>query len=78
MVLEVQIQIFGKHMPHATPRTCVKFSIKKNIPGAQIIIFFCENWHEASFYKKEQMEKKFSSYFPFVLTLKTIDAQMLF
>ena len=74
MVLEVQIQIFGKPMPHATPRTCVKFSI----PGAQILIFFCEKWHEASFYKKEQMQKKFSSYFPFVLTLKTIDAQLLF
>ena len=45
MILEVQIQIFGAH---------VKVFIFKKFQGAQILIFFCENWHEASFYIKEQ------------------------
>ena len=48
MILEVQIQIFGAH---------VKVFIFKKFQGAQILIFFCENWHEASFYNKEQTQK---------------------
>ena len=33
-----------------------RFHFQK-ISGAQILIFFCENWHEASFYIKEQTQK---------------------
>ena len=29
----------------------------QKIPGAQILIFICENWHEASFNVKEQTQK---------------------
>ena len=35
----------------------VKVLIFKKIQGAQILIFFAENWHEASFYIKEQTQK---------------------
>ena len=48
MILEVQIQIFG---------TSIKVFIFKKFQGAQILIFFCENWHEASFYIKKQTQK---------------------
>ena len=39
MILEEQIQIFG---------TLQSFHFQK-FQGAQILIFFCENWHGASF-----------------------------
>ena len=43
-----------------------KFSFSK-IPGGPNINNFCETWHEASFYIKEQMQKnKFE-----ILVLKT-------
>ena len=29
----------------------------QKLQGPQISILFCENWHEASFYNKEQMQK---------------------
>ena len=46
IILEVQIQNFGM---------CVKvFMLKK--PGGLNINIFCENWHEASFYIKEQAQ----------------------
>ena len=48
MILETQIQNVG-----ARGRTRVKFFIFKKFQGAQILIFFCENWHEASFYIKK-------------------------
>ena len=48
MILEVQIQIFG---------VCAKVFIFKKFQGAQILIFFDENWQEASFYIKEQTQK---------------------
>ena len=35
----------------------VKVFIFKKFQGSQILISFCENWHEASFYNKEQMQK---------------------
>ena len=52
MILEVQIQNFsalalGAHQ---------SFSFQK-IPGGPNINIFCENWYEASFYNKEQMQK---------------------
>ena len=37
--------------------TRVKVIIFKNLQGAQILTFFCENWHEASFYIKKQTQK---------------------
>ena len=49
MILEVQIQNFGAHSRQS-------FHFQK-IPGAQILIFFCENWHEASLFIKEQAQK---------------------
>ena len=52
MILEVQIQSFG-----ARRRTRVKVFILKKFQGAQILIFFDENWHAASFYIKEQTQK---------------------
>ena len=48
MILEVQIQIFSARAS--------KFSFSK-IPGGPNIYIFCENWHEASFYNKEQTQK---------------------
>ena len=51
MILEVQIQIFGERA------TRVKVFIFKKFQGAQILIFFDENWQEASFYIKEQTQK---------------------
>ena len=50
MILEVQIQNFSTH-------TSVKVFIFKKYQGAQILIFLCENWHEASFYIKERMQE---------------------
>ena len=49
MLLEVQIQIFG-----ARRRMHVKVLILNKFQGAQILIFVCENWHEASFYVKNK------------------------
>ena len=46
--VEVQIQIFGAH---------AKFSFSKVFQGAQILIFFDENWQGASLYIKEQTQK---------------------
>ena len=43
MILKIQIQIFGTH--------------SQKIPGCLNINIFCENRHEASFYKKEQTQK---------------------
>ena len=54
MILEVQIQIFGKHV---CQRTHVKVFISKKFQGAQILIFYDENWYAASFYIKEQTQK---------------------
>ena len=54
MILEVQIQIFGVR---ECRRTRVKVFIFNKFQGAQILIFICENWHEASFYNKEQAQK---------------------
>ena len=51
MILEVQIQIFGVRERR---RTRVKVFIFNKFQGAQILIFIYENWHEASFYNKEQ------------------------
>ena len=48
MILEVQIQNF---------RSSVKVFIFKKFQEAQMLIFFCENWHEASFYIKELTQK---------------------
>ena len=55
MILEVQIQIFGAR--GACRHTLVKVLIFKKFQGAQILIFLGENWHRASFYIKEQMQK---------------------
>ena len=55
MILEVQIQIFGAR--GARRHTLVKVLIFKKFQGAQILIFLDENWHRASFYIKEQMQK---------------------
>ena len=54
MILETQIQNVG-----ARGRTRVKLFIFKKFQGAQILIFFCENWHEASFYIKKQTQDLF-------------------
>ena len=54
MIIEVQIQNFGAR--RAQVHAGQSFHFQK-IPGAQILIFFCENWHEASFYIKEQRQK---------------------
>ena len=35
----------------------IKVFILKKFQGAQILIFFDENWHAASFYIKEQTQK---------------------
>ena len=48
MILEVQIQILA----HAHQ----SFLFQK-IPGDPNINIFCENWHEAFFYIKEQTQK---------------------
>ena len=49
IILEVQIQI--------SANTCLsKFSFSKNSRGLNIS-FFCENWHEASFYIKKTPQK---------------------
>ena len=42
--------------------------IFKKFQGAQILLFFCENWHEASFYNNEQTQNtnlifEFKNYF---------------
>ena len=47
MILEVQIQIFGARQ---------SFHFLK-IPEGPNINIFCEIWHEASFYIKEQAQK---------------------
>ena len=52
---EVQFQNFGTR--RTRQRMHVKVLIFKKIQGAQILIFFAENWHEASFYIKEQTQK---------------------
>ena len=52
MILEVQIQILGARRP-----TRGKVFIFKKFQGVKILIIFCENWHEASFYIKEQTQK---------------------
>ena len=49
---QVQIQNFGTRR-----RMRVKVLIFKKFQGAQILLFFCENWHEASFNIKEQTQK---------------------
>ena len=49
MILEVQFLNFG-----AQQHKRVKVFIFKKFQGAQILIFFCENWQGASFYIKEQ------------------------
>ena len=51
MILEVQFQNFGAP---AHEHQCFHF---KKILGAQKLIFFCENWHGASFYNKKQTQK---------------------
>ena len=51
MILKVQVQIFSAR------RTRIKVFIFKKFQGAQILIFFDENWHAASFYIKKQMQK---------------------
>ena len=52
MILEVQIQSFGTRK-----QTHVKVFIFKKFQGSQILTFFSENWHGASFYIKEQLQK---------------------
>ena len=52
MILEVQIQNVGTRK-----QTHVKDFIFKKFQGSQILTFFSENWHEASFYIKEQLQK---------------------
>ena len=47
IILEVQLQNFAARQ---------SFHFQK-IPGGPNIYNFCENWHEASFYIKEQMQK---------------------
>ena len=55
MILEGQIQIFQRS---GTRRhTCVKVFIFKKFQGAQMLVFFDENWHVASFYIKKQTQK---------------------
>ena len=49
MILAVQYQNFGA--------SSSKFPFSKNSRGPKILIFFCENWHGASFYIKEQTQK---------------------
>ena len=51
MILEVQIQNFGTE----AGACALKFSVKK-IPGGLNNNIFCENWHEALFYIKEQTD----------------------
>ena len=49
MILEVQFQNFGAPAHEHL--------------GAQKLIFFCENWHGASFYNKKQTQKyKFENF----------------
>ena len=59
MILEVQFQNFSAHRRTHVARwhTHVKVFIFFKLQGAQILIFFCENWHGASFYIKKQMQK---------------------
>ena len=57
MILEVQIQMFRTHERCARWRTRIKVFIFKNFQGAQILIFFYENWHAAFFYVEEQTQK---------------------
>ena len=57
---------------HARQRTRVKVFIFKNFQGAQISIFFCENWLEASFYNKKKSKNtnlkfELKNYFIFTL-----------
>ena len=54
MILEGQIQIFGA--------LAAKFTFSKIPGGLNINMFFCENWHEASFYIKEQRRKTNSKF----------------
>ena len=49
MILEVQFQNFGAHAHQS-------YYFQK-IPGGPNINIFCENWHGASFYIKEHMQK---------------------
>ena len=35
----------------------VNVFIFNKFQGAQILLFFCENWHVASFYNEEQTQK---------------------
>ena len=51
MILKVQIQHFGTSAGKCT----LKFSFSKILGTLNFIIFCCENWHEASFYIKEQV-----------------------
>ena len=60
MILEVQVQNFDVCTRWRTP---VKVFIFKKIPGGQNINIFCENWHETSFYIKEQTQKNVKFYF---------------
>ena len=53
MILEVKFQNFGEGAP-AHMRQSFHF---QKIPGGPNINIFCENWHEASFYIKEQTQK---------------------
>ena len=57
MILEVQIQNFWAIARSARRRTGVKVFIFEKFQGAQISIFFCENWYEASSYNIEQTQK---------------------
>ena len=57
IILEVQIQNFSERERCTRRCTSVKVFIFKKFQGAEISIFFCENWHETSFYNKEQTQK---------------------
>ena len=72
MILEVQIQKFWR--VHALAHASQSFHFQK-IPGGQNINIFCENWHETSFYIKEQTQKKCE-----ILLLKTsiLDPRIIF
>ena len=56
MILEVKIKNFRTRARGAPEHGPQSFHFQK-IQGAQILIFFCENWHDASFYIKEQTQK---------------------
>ena len=56
MNLDVQCRNFGTRAPRAPAQACQSLHFQK-ITGGPNIIIFCENWHEASFYIKEQLQK---------------------